>query len=86
MSRARSLLLLLLTDVLFCVPQRLRTVEDKLAVYLATEYETLVSEACRKYSLASWNYQTDVENKTKVQELVSKIIITFRKRNASFVM
>jgi hypothetical protein len=88
MLRATSVLLLLLAGVLFCVPQRFSAVEDRLAAYLSTEYETLVSKACWKYSLASWNFQTDVENKTKVEELVSKIIIiiTFRKRNASFVM
>jgi hypothetical protein len=75
-----SVLLLLLGDVLFCVPQRFSAEEDKLAAYLATEYESMVSEACRKYSLASWNYQTDVANKTKVEEHVSRvIIITFWK-------
>lgn len=87
MLRTESVLYLLLVDVLFCVPQHFSTVEDKLSAYLATEYETMVSEACRKYSLASWNYQTDVENKTKVQELVSKMIVTtFWKSNAWFGM
>jgi hypothetical protein len=89
MFRTTSVLLLLLGDVLFCVPQRFSAVEDKLATYLTTEYETMASKARRKYSLASWNYQTDVSNKIKVEELVSKvIIITFCKtilyRDVSF--
>jgi hypothetical protein len=60
-------------------------VEVTLATYLATEYEILASKACRNYSLASWDYQTDVENKTKVEAFVSKTTIAFPK-SVSFVM
>jgi hypothetical protein len=79
MPRVGSVLLLLVADVVFCDPQSLSAVEDKLATYLATEYETLASKACKQYSLASWNYQTDVENKTKVEEFVSKTATDFPK-------
>jgi hypothetical protein len=83
MLRATSVLWLLVAAVVFCDPQSFSAVEDKLAAYLATEYETLASKACRKYSLASWNYQTDVENKTKVEELVSKTVTAFPKNDMS---
>jgi hypothetical protein len=79
MLRARSVLWLLVADVVFCDPHSSKAVEVKLATYLATEYEALATEACRNYSLATWNYQTDVENKTKVEELVSKTVTAFPK-------
>ena len=43
----------------------------QLSDYLHNEYEILASQACNNYSQASWLYQTDVENKTKVDEFVS---------------
>lgn len=85
MLRARSVLWLLVADVVFCDPQSFNEVEVTLATYLATEYEILASKACRNYSLASWDYQTDVENKTKVEAFVSKTTIAFPK-SVSFVM
>jgi hypothetical protein len=75
MLLATSVVWLMVANVVLCVPRNLSTVEEKLAVFLTTEYEKLASEACKKYSLASWNYQTDVENETKVEQFVSKIII-----------
>jgi hypothetical protein len=85
MLRARSVLWLLVANVVFCDPHSFNEVESKLATYLATEYETLASKACRNYSLASWNYQTDIENKTKVEEFVSKTATALQK-SVSFVI
>lgn len=74
MLRATGIVWLLVANVVFHIPQCLSALEDKISAYLATDYEKLASAACRNYSLASWNYQTDVDNKTKVEELVSKTV------------
>lgn len=74
MLRATGIVWLLVVNVVFHIPQCLSALEDKISAYLATDYEKLASAACRNYSLASWNYQTDVDNKTKVEELVSKTV------------
>jgi peptidyl-dipeptidase A len=69
MLRATGVVWLLVANVVFHIPQCLGALEDKISTYLAADYEKLASAACRNYSLASWNYQTDVDNKTKVEEL-----------------
>jgi hypothetical protein len=84
MLRATGVVCLLVANVVFHFPRRLSALEDKTAAYLATDYEKLASAACRNYSLASWDYQTDVDNKTKVEELVSKTVTSFA-MNTSFV-
>ena len=68
---------LLVANVVFHIPQCLSAFEDKIdkiSAYLAADYEKLASAACRNYCLAQWNYQTDVDNNTKVEELVSKTV------------
>lgn len=74
MLRATGVVWLLVANFVFHIPRCLSALEDKISAYLATDYEKLASAACRNYSLASWNYQTDVDNKTKVEELVSKTV------------
>jgi hypothetical protein len=74
MLRATGVVWLFVANVVFHIPHCLSSLEDKISEYLAADYEKLASAACRNYSLASWNYQTDVENKTKVEELVSKTV------------
>lgn len=41
-------------------------------IQILAQYEVSASEKCRVYVEADWNYNTDVENETKVEELVSK--------------
>ena len=48
-----------------------RITEDEMVKVLA-QYEVSASEKCRDYVEADWNYSIDVENDTKVDELVSK--------------
>jgi hypothetical protein len=84
MLRATGIVWLLAATVVFHIPQCRSALEDKISAYLATDYEKLASAACRNYSSASWNYQTDVDNKTKVEELVSRTATSFPE-NTSFV-
>jgi hypothetical protein len=79
MLRATGVVWLLVANVVFHIPQCRTALEDKISAYLATDYEKLASASCKNYSLASWNYQTDVDNKTKVEELVSKTVTSFPK-------
>ncbi|XP_069675481.1 angiotensin-converting enzyme-like isoform X2 [Periplaneta americana] len=76
MFRAASLLcVLLVTDLVVAAPrQSTRSEEDELAAYLAGDFERLASEACRLYNVASWNYNTDVENATAVEELTAQTL------------
>jgi hypothetical protein len=40
-------------------------------IQILEQYEILASQACRDYNVAAWNYNTDVENDAKVEDLVS---------------
>lgn len=85
MLLATGVLWLLLANVVFHIPQCLSALEDTISAYLAADYEKLASAACRNYSLAAWNYQTDIGNKTKVEEFVSKTVTQYAE-NTSFVI
>jgi hypothetical protein len=52
-----------------------KVTEDEM-IQILEQYETSASQKCRDYNLASWNYNTDVENASKVEELVSTRRIT----------
>lgn len=72
MLRVTGLLLLFLASLVLSVPKpNTRITEDEMKDVLA-QYEVSASEKCRDYVEADWNYATDVENETKVEELVSK--------------
>jgi hypothetical protein len=64
--------LFFLTNLVLSIPQpHIRSTEDEF-IQILEAYEASASEKCRVYNLAAWNYMTDVENDTKVDELVSK--------------
>jgi hypothetical protein len=78
MLRVTGLLLLFLANLVLSVPKpNTRITEDEMKEVLAI-YETSASEKCREYVVADWNYNTDVENETKVEELVSKNCILLK--------
>jgi hypothetical protein len=78
MLRVTGLLLLFLTNLVLSLPKgNTKITEDEMSDILA-KYEISASEKCRDYVVADWNYNTDVENETKVEELVSKIYILLK--------
>ena len=78
MLRVTGLLLLFLTSVVLSVPKpNTKVTEDEIKNILA-QYEISASQKCRDYVEADWNYNTDVENETKVEELVSKNCVLFK--------
>ncbi|GFG29388.1 hypothetical protein Cfor_04455 [Coptotermes formosanus] len=69
MLRVTGLLLLFLTNLVLSLPKgNTKITEDEMSDILA-KYEISASEKCRDYVVADWNYNTDVENETKVEEL-----------------
>jgi hypothetical protein len=59
--------------MVLCIPQpNIRVTEEEI-IQILEEYEISASEKCRDYNLAAWNYNTDVENAIKIEELVSKM-------------
>jgi len=54
------------------VPKQNAKITEEEMIQVLAEYEVSASEKCRDYVVADWNYNTDVENETKVEELVSK--------------
>jgi hypothetical protein len=45
-------------------------------IQILEQYEISASQKCRDYNLAAWNYNTDVENAFKVEDLVSTSSMT----------
>jgi len=69
MLRVTGLLLLFLANLVVSVPKpNTKITEDEIIEVLA-QYEVSASQKCRDYVEADWNYNTDVENETKVEEL-----------------
>lgn len=59
------------TGSAFCLPRpNPRVTEDEM-IQILEQYEISASQKCRDYNLAAWNYNTDVENANKVEDLVS---------------
>lgn len=54
-----------------------RITEDEM-IEVLSQYEVSASEKCRDLNVAEWNYNTDIENNTKVEELVSKNCILLK--------
>jgi hypothetical protein len=78
MLRVTGLLLLFLANLVVSVPKpNTKITEDEIIEVLA-QYEISASQKCRDYVEADWNYNTDVENETKVEELVSKNCILLK--------
>jgi len=78
MLRVTGLLLLFLANLVVSVPTpNTKITEDEIIEVLA-QYEVSASQKCRDYVEADWNYNTDVENETKVEELVSKKCILLK--------
>jgi len=78
MLRVTGLLLLFLANLVVSVPKpNTKITEDEIIEVLA-QYEVSASQKCRDYVEADWNYNTDVENVTKVEELVSKNCILLK--------
>jgi hypothetical protein len=72
MLRVTGFLLLFLASLVLSVPKpHTRVTEEEMRQILA-QYEVSASEKCKDYVVADWNYAIDVENETKVEELVSK--------------
>jgi hypothetical protein len=67
-----ALWLLFVANLVFCIPQPNIRVTEEDIIQVLEEYEVEASQKCRDYNLAAWNYNTDVENATKIEELVSK--------------
>jgi len=72
MLRVIGLLLLFLANVVFSVPKPNTKITEEEMIQVLAVYEVSASQKCRDYVEADWNYNTDVENETKVEELVSK--------------
>jgi hypothetical protein len=72
MLRVTGLLLLFLANLVLSVPKQNAKITEEEMIQVLAEYEVSASEKCRDYVVADWNYNTDVENETKVEELVSK--------------
>jgi hypothetical protein len=72
MLRVTGLLLLCLANLVLCVPKPSTKITEEEMVEILAQYEVSASAKCRDYVEADWNYNTDVENETKVEELVSK--------------
>jgi hypothetical protein len=77
MSRVFGVLcLLFVTKSEFSLPcPNTKVTEDEI-IPILEQYEVSASQKCRDYNLAAWNYNTDVENASKVEELVSTCRIT----------
>jgi len=58
--------------VVLSVPKPSTKITEDEMIQILAEYEVSASAICRDYVEADWNYNTDVENETKVEELVSK--------------
>jgi hypothetical protein len=72
MLRVSGLLLLFLASLVLSVPKLNTRITEEEMIEILAEYEVSASEKCRVYVEADWNYATDVENETKIEELVSK--------------
>jgi hypothetical protein len=71
MLRTTGFLLLFLASLVLSVPKpNTRVTEEEMKQILA-QYEVSASEICHDYVEADWNYAIDVENETKVEQLVS---------------
>jgi len=69
MLRVIGLLLLFLANVVFSVPKPNTKITEEEMIQVLAVYEVSASQKCRDYVEADWNYNTDVENETKVEEL-----------------
>lgn len=75
MSRVFGVLcLLFVIKSAFSLPRpNTRVTEDEM-IEILEQYETSASQKCRDYNLAAWNYNTDVENASKVEELTAQTL------------
>jgi hypothetical protein len=78
MLRVTGLLLLFLATVVLSVPKPSTKVTEDEMIQILAQYEVSASAKCRDYVEADWNYNTDVENEIKVEELVSKNCILLK--------
>jgi hypothetical protein len=77
MSRLFGVLcLLFVTKSAFSPPCPNNGVTEDVMIQILEQYEISASEKCRDYNLAAWNYNTDVENASRVEELVSTCRMT----------
>ncbi|PNF19925.1 hypothetical protein B7P43_G11508 [Cryptotermes secundus] len=68
------LCLLFVIKSAFSLPRpNTRVTEDEM-IEILEQYETSASQKCRDYNLAAWNYNTDVENASKVEELTAQTL------------
>jgi hypothetical protein len=78
MLRVTGLLLLFLANLVLSVPNPSTKVTEEEMIEILAQYEVLASAKCRDFVVADWNYNTDVENETNVEELVSKYCILLK--------
>jgi hypothetical protein len=78
MLRVTVLLLLFLANLVLSVPRPNTNITEDEIIKVLAQYEVSASQKCRDYVEADWNYNTDVENETKVEELVSKNCILLK--------
>jgi hypothetical protein len=78
MLRVTGLLLLFLANMVLSVPETSTRITEDEMIQILAQYEVSASEKCREYVEADWNYNTDVENETKVEEVVSKNCILLK--------
>jgi len=69
MLRVIGLLLLFLANLVLSVPKLNTKITEEEMIQVLAEYEVSASQKCTTYVQADWNYNTDVENETKVEEL-----------------
>lgn len=85
MLRVTGLLLLFVANLVLSVPKPSTKITEEDMIQVLEQYEVSASEICRDYVEADWNYNTDVENDTKVEELVSRKLHLIKRLNVDTV-